>query len=120
MPNQDPSHPIAISPVSGRVRVLFHGEVVVDTTAALELREATYPAVLYLPRADARIEAFELSPRQSRCPHKGQASSYSLRAGGKTASDVVWSYENPLPLVQQIKGHFAFYPQHVTVERLAA
>jgi len=50
-----PDHPITITPASGRVVVRFGGEVIADTTHALELREASYPAVLYIPRGDARI-----------------------------------------------------------------
>lgn len=120
MPNQDPNHPIVISPVAGRVRVLFQGAVVVDTTAAVELREGRYPAVLYVPRADARMEAFEPSLRQSHCPFKGKASYFSLRVGAQRAADAVWSYEDPIPAAEGIRGRLAFYPQHVTVERLPA
>ncbi|MGV7360624.1 DUF427 domain-containing protein, partial [Mycobacterium kansasii] len=38
-------HPITIEPTKGRVQVRVNGELVADTTAALELREATLPAV---------------------------------------------------------------------------
>ena len=45
-------HPISIEPTNGRVQVRINGELVADTTAALELREATLPAVQYIPIGD--------------------------------------------------------------------
>ena len=45
-------HPITIEPTTGRVQVRINGELVADTTAALELREATLPAVQYIPLDD--------------------------------------------------------------------
>lgn len=109
---------ISIAPAPGRVRVSFAGEVVVETQSALELREGAYPPVLYVPRADAKMAFFEPSTRRSRCPYKGEANYFSLSANGQRASDAVWSYETPIPGMEPIAGHLAFYPQHVTVERL--
>ena len=37
--------PITIEPNPSRVRVLFHGRVVADTTRALTLKEASLPPV---------------------------------------------------------------------------
>jgi uncharacterized protein (DUF427 family) len=45
-------HPITIEPTQGRVQVRVNGELVADTTAALELREATLPVVQYIPLTD--------------------------------------------------------------------
>ena len=39
-------HPITVSPSPNRVRVNFAGRTVANTTHALSLKEATYPAVL--------------------------------------------------------------------------
>ena len=44
----DPNHPITISPSRNRVRVRFGGEVIADTSDALDLKESTYPVVHYL------------------------------------------------------------------------
>jgi uncharacterized protein (DUF427 family) len=40
-----PDHPIDIAPSGARVRVIWRGEVVADTTRALRLAEASYPPV---------------------------------------------------------------------------
>ncbi|HXC56554.1 MAG TPA: DUF427 domain-containing protein [Rhizomicrobium sp.] len=112
-----PDHPIAIAPAKGRVVVRFGGETVADTTAALELREASYPAVLYIPRRDARLEHYARTAHTTHCPYKGDASYFTLTAGTAKAENAVWSYETPFPAMAAIKDHLAFYPQHVAIER---
>jgi uncharacterized protein (DUF427 family) len=116
MREPDPDHPIAITPVAGRVVVRFAGTVVASTRDALELREAAYPPVLYLPREHAEMGYFEPSEKRTRCPYKGEAGYFSLRAGGAHAPDAVWTYETPYPAVAEIGGRLAFYPDHVVVE----
>jgi len=114
-----PDHPIAITPAQGRIVVRFGGEVVADTRHALELRESTYPAVLYIPRGDARMAHYAKTAHTTHCPYKGDASYFDLVAGGASAANAVWSYEEPYPAMAAIKGHLAFYPQHVQIERTA-
>jgi uncharacterized protein (DUF427 family) len=112
-----PDHPITIEPVKDRIVVRFAGEIVADTRRALELREATYPAVLYIPRADARMAHFAQTAHRTHCPYKGDASYFDLSAGTARAANAVWSYPVPFPAMEAIKEHLAFYPQHVTIER---
>ena len=63
----DASHPIAIEPHPKRVVVTAGGRVVVDTTRALSLREASYPAVLYVPRDDADMTLLARSTTHTYC-----------------------------------------------------
>ena len=104
---------ITITPHPRRVRVRFNGRTVVDTTRALALQEGGYPPVLYLPRADADMALLERTAQTTRCPHKGVASYYSLKAGDRTAANAVWTYETPKEEVAAIKEHLAFYPDRV-------
>ena len=46
MKHPGPDHPIAIEDHPGRVRVIVDGETIADTTRALVLHEASYPAVV--------------------------------------------------------------------------
>ena len=48
-----PNHPITVEPQGGRVVVTLGGKTIADTTDALTLREARYPAVQYIPRVAA-------------------------------------------------------------------
>ena len=108
-----PDHPITITPSDKRVRVTFGGQVVADTTKALSLKEASYPAVLYIPRADAQMDLLKKTDNATHCPYKGDASYFSIQTGGKTAENAVWSYEQPFPAMAEIKDYLAFYPNRV-------
>ena len=109
MKTPGPDHPITVAPTSGRVVVKARGKVIADTRAALTLREASYPPVQYVPRADADMSALTRSDHKTHCPYKGDASYYSLPG----AENAVWTYETPYPAVAEIAGHLAFYPNRV-------
>jgi uncharacterized protein (DUF427 family) len=111
-----PEHPISVTPSTQRLRVIWKGHVVAETTRALDLKETTYPLVHYVPREDADMKYFIRSTRSTHCPYKGDASYFTLRDDTGEAADVVWTYETPYPAVAAIAGHLAFYPQHVTIE----
>jgi uncharacterized protein (DUF427 family) len=106
---------INLRPAGVRVRVTFNGEVVADTTEAVRLDEGTYPPVYYLPRKDVKMERLIRTSHTSHCPHKGDATYYSL-SNGRTARNAVWSYERPKDDVAAIKELLAFYPNQVTIE----
>ncbi|OBI20557.1 hypothetical protein A5714_08025 [Mycobacterium sp. E2462] len=103
-------HPITIEPANGRVQVRVNGELVADTTTALELREATLPVVHYIPLSDVVQERLTRTDTSTYCPFKGDASYYSVTTSdGDTVDDVIWRYEQPYPAVAAIAGHVAFY-----------
>jgi len=108
-----PDHPIAITLHPRPIRVTLNGTIVAETRAALALKEASYPAVFYIPRADIRAELFSESERSSVCPYKGTASYHHLTVGDARRPDAAWSYETPYPAVAAIAGHLAFYPDRV-------
>jgi uncharacterized protein (DUF427 family) len=108
-----PDHPIVISPAPQRVRVRFAGRTVADTVRALSLREASYPPVLYIPREDVEMSLLVRSTHKTRCPYKGEASYYSIKADGGSAENAIWTYEQPFADVAEIAGHMAFYPNRV-------
>ena len=114
-----PDHPIAITPNPKRVRVSASGVVIAETTHALTLKEASYPAVQYVPRADAKMELLKRSDRVTHCPYKGDASYFSFVANGKAVENAIWTYETPFPAMTEISGHLAFYPDKVTIEEVA-
>jgi uncharacterized protein (DUF427 family) len=114
-----PEHPIAIEANPARVVVTAGGRVVADTRAALVLREAAYPAVQYIPRADVDMALLQRTAEASYCPYKGEASYFSIPVGGEKALNAVWSYEDPFADVDGIKGYLAFYADRVdAIEQL--
>ena len=111
-----PDHPITIDATPTRVRIGWRGHLLADTRDALTLREARYPAVLYLPRQDVDMTFLTRSAHQTYCPFKGDCSYFDLSAGDESAANAVWSYEAPFPAVAAIKGLLAFYPDRVEIE----
>ena len=113
-----PDHPITITAEPGHVVVKVAGRVLADTRAALTLREADYPPVYYVPRADVDMSLLTRTKHVTYCPYKGKCSYYSVPSGGERSLNAVWSYEEPHDAVHQIKDHIAFYADRVdSIER---
>jgi uncharacterized protein (DUF427 family) len=108
-----PDHPITVERNPSRVIVTVAGRTVADTRAALTLREASYPAVLYIPRKDVDMALLQRTDHATYCPYKGDCAYYSIPAGGARSANAVWTYEAPYDSVAQIKDHLAFYPDRV-------
>ncbi|MBR1216541.1 DUF427 domain-containing protein [Bradyrhizobium sp. U87765 SZCCT0131] len=106
-------HPITIDSNPNRVVVSVSGKVVANSTRTLILREATYPPVLYIPRADVDMTAFERSADTTYCPYKGDCNYFSVPAGGERSRNAAWTYEAPFEAVAVIRDHLAFYPDRV-------
>ncbi|HWX34203.1 MAG TPA: DUF427 domain-containing protein, partial [Steroidobacteraceae bacterium] len=86
-----PDHPISIVASRSRVLVTVGGKVIADTRDALTLREASYPPVQYIPRRDVNMTALRRSEHTTYCPYKGDASYYSIPAGGDRSLNAVWT-----------------------------
>lgn len=107
------SHPLVIETNLKRVIVSVGGKTIADTRRALTLREASYPAVHYIPRQDVDMSQLVRTEHTTYCPYKGDCVYYSLPAGGERSVNAVWSYESPYASVAEIKDHLAFYPDRV-------
>jgi uncharacterized protein (DUF427 family) len=116
-----PDHPITIKANPLRVVVSVGGLIVADTRCALTLREASYPAVQYIPRKDVDMSLLERTDHATYCPYKGECAYYSIPSGGERSINAVWTYEAPYAAVAEIKDHVAFYPARVgTLEEQGA
>lgn len=109
---------ITITPSAARWVVRADGAILAETSRALELREGSYPPVIYIPREDVAMELMDRSPTKTTCPHKGEASYYSFSGQGARIADAAWSYESPHDIAVSVAGHLAFYPDRVTIERV--
>ena len=108
-----PEHRIETKLAGLRVRVTFNGEVIADSRDAIRLDESKYASVYYVPRKDVKMERLTRTTHSTHCPFKGVASYYTLSAGGRTAANAVWSYEEPYEEMSVIKERLAFYPDKV-------
>ncbi len=110
---------ITIRKAVGTWSVRAGGAVLGETKNALELSEGDYPSVIYFPRADIAMAFLDKTDHTTHCPHKGDASYYSIVTKSKTLKNSVWSYESPIESVDRINGYLAFYNNDdVTVEQL--
>ena len=114
-----PDHPITITANLKRIRVSAGDVVIADTTHALTLKEASYPAVQYIPRTDANMALLAKTERVTHCPYKGDASYFSIKTGGNSIENSIWTYETPFPAMAEISGYLAFYPDKVKIEEVA-
>jgi uncharacterized protein (DUF427 family) len=111
---RDPFHRVDVRQTSRPVRIEVDGDVVAETTRARLLFETGLPTRFYVPREDIRLELHP-SPRRTYCPYKGEASYWSVDAGGRRRKDLGWSYEQPLPDGPPVTGLVAFWDERVDV-----
>lgn len=110
---------IKIRPADGTWTVRAGGAVLGESSNALELTEGDYPSVIYFPRDDIAMEFLDGSDTVTTCPHKGNASYFSIVTKSTVLKDAAWSYETPKDGVAKIAGHLAFYANDkVTVEQI--
>jgi uncharacterized protein (DUF427 family) len=111
-----PDHPITLDPSSSHVVVRSGSLVIAQSDRALEMREASYQPVFYIPLEDVDRRFLRHSDHHTYCPYKGEASYYDiLDSNGTDLRAAVWYYDDPFPAVAAIKSHVAFYADRVTV-----
>lgn len=110
---------IKIYELDGLWVVRSGGAVLGETRAALEICEGDYPPVVYFPRADIAMAFLDRSDKTTHCPHKGDASYFTIVNKSSRSENAAWSYESPMQHVERIKGYLAFYPNDsVKVEKI--
>jgi uncharacterized protein (DUF427 family) len=96
-------------PVPQRIRALVGDETVVDSRNAKLLHETGYLPVYYFPDEEVRFDLLEPSEKRTHCPHKGDASYWTIRAGERAVADAVWAYREPIEPAAFLSGHVALY-----------
>jgi uncharacterized protein (DUF427 family) len=123
MPNSAPGfasrsdYRVDLLPESRRVRVVFAGATIADSSAALRVEETGHSPVHYLPEKDVRLDLMRPTEHHTRCPYKGEASYWTIEvpAGGavRRSENAVWAYPSPYDEVAGLAGYYAFYPNRV-------
>ena len=78
---------------------------------ALELTEQGYNPVIYFPRDDIAMAFLDQTEKTSHCPHKGNASYFSIITKNGPIENVAWSYEAPQEALAQNQGTFGILPE---------
>jgi len=110
---------ITIHKAEGTWTVRAGGAVLVESKNALVLSEGNLTDRVYFPREDIAMAFLDESDHTTHCPHKGDASYFSIVTKSQTLQNAAWSYHNPKENVARIKAHIAFYAdENVTVEQV--
>jgi uncharacterized protein (DUF427 family) len=96
-------------PSPRRVRVMFGGETIAESTRVMLLLEAGRLPIFYFPRQDVRLDLLERTNHTTYSSLKGDATYWTVRAGDSAADNAAWSYENPPPGAPDLRGYIAFY-----------
>ncbi|HSS66697.1 MAG TPA: DUF427 domain-containing protein [Gammaproteobacteria bacterium] len=106
---RNPGYEIDLEPLQARLRVELGGEVVAESENGVVMYELGHAPVYYFPRQDVRKERLAASVHHTHCPYKGDAGYFSVTAGGITAENAVWYYDNPYEEMAHLKGLLGFY-----------
>jgi uncharacterized protein (DUF427 family) len=105
----DYPRPPRLEPTPRRIRVVFAGLAVADSTRALRLLETSHPPTYYIPPQDVRLDLLTPTTRRSFCEWKGAARYFTLRVADAVAVDCAWAYPDPSPAYAALRDHLAFY-----------
>jgi uncharacterized protein (DUF427 family) len=111
---RDPFHRIDVLPSSRQVQLELNGVPLADSSRPALLFETMLPTRYYLPRADVTAELIP-SDTKTWCAYKGQASYFSVSAGGRLVRDIAWTYPDPRHDALQVRDLIAFFDERVDV-----
>ncbi|MDX1621259.1 MAG: DUF427 domain-containing protein [Nitriliruptorales bacterium] len=83
---------VRVEPTGKRVRVLFAGEYLVDSTDAKLVWEKPYYPTYYFPADDVRTDLLVATGDDERSPSRGTAGVHTVKAGDREAEGAVLWY----------------------------
>ena len=107
--DRNPDYGMALAGLPVRLRAELAGETVIDTARARVMYELGHAPVYYVPCDTVRAELLVPTDHSTHCPYKGDASYWSIVAGGRTSENAVWGYDDPYPELAALKGLFGVY-----------
>lgn len=86
------------------MKAIWNGQVIAesDDTVVVEGNH-------YFPPESVNMNFMQLSDTHTHCPWKGDASYYTIDAGGKQNTDGAWHYPQTKSAADNIKGYVAFW-----------
>jgi len=108
----NPYHRVEYVKSNRHLRVTAGADVVVDTNNTLAVYETALEPKLYVPRSEVRMALLTPSKKVTHCPYKGDTVYFHVG----DIDDAAWSYEDPIPGADAIRGMISFEERRVTVE----
>ena len=107
----DYPRPPKLEPASRRVRVVFNGRTIADSTRAYRVLETSHPPVYYIPLSDVDPNCLKPATGPSTgCEWKGRATYFDVEVDGQSAQRAAWQYPEPSARFAPIYECVAFYP----------
>ncbi len=91
-------------------KAIWNDTVIAESSGCIVV-ESNY----YFPADSLRWEYLRPSPRTTYCAWKGTATYYDVEINGNRNPAAAWSYPDPMPAAEAIRGRVAFW-QGVRVE----
>ena len=104
----NPYHRVDCRPTNRALRVVVDGTTLVDTSDTMIVFETALAPLLYVDPSHVNTDVLRRSDTSSYCNYKGDATYWSAVIGDSVVDDIAWSYDDPLPETQPIRGYFAF------------
>lgn len=109
----DYPRPPRLEAVSHRLRVIFAGVEIANTTSAHRILETSHPPTYYIPKRDVRMEYLVSVGGGSYCEFKGRAAYWTIDVNGRRSERAAWSYPSPSHAYVDIADDLSFYASKV-------
>lgn len=104
--------PPAVEPVDWRIRVVHGGTTIVDAPRCIRVLETSQAPAYYVDDQFVDHRFVRAASRGSFCEWKGPARYADVVAGdARDVAEACWTYPEPTPRFEAIRGHWAFYAQ---------
>lgn len=115
-----PDHRVIEERPRAHVEIFFNSQKIADSIDAIKVVEDDHPVRYYIPRQDVHMENVERTKQTTQCPFKGIAHYYTVKVGGRSSDNAVWTYEEPYDEHKGLKDRLAFYEDKVDEIRVTA
>ena len=109
----DYPRPPRLAPDRRLVTVVVGDVEIARSRRAIRVLETASPPTFYLPPEDIVPGVLAPAPGRSSCEWKGGASYWTVSSGGQRLEAAAWSYEDPLPAFESLRGYVSFYPSRL-------
>ena len=104
----NPYHRVDCRPTRRRLTVTVSGVTLVDTDDTVIVFETALAPRLYVDPRHVRTGLLRATDTSSYCNYKGEATYWAAVIDDRVVPDVGWSYRDPLPESEQIRGFLSF------------